>query len=232
MVRPIRVHGLRHAPTTLLLRSGVPLVVLQKGLRHRDPKLTKATCGHLATDYLRAEVNRLKLEGMPLPEAPRSRAASARVTPGYPLGQKDRRGRSCAGNPSDSDPFVSGRQDSNLRPLGPEAEPVPSSASTGVQSLATIQGVEGGLGRSTRPGRSGTLRRVPPVSPTCRHGLPGAHPQPESLLSVRDVADRLRVSTATVYALCDRGELPHLRVSNAIRMRVEDLEAFTRRGRP
>jgi excisionase family DNA binding protein len=35
---------------------------------------------------------------------------------------------------------------------------------------------------------------------------------------------------ATVYALCERGELPHLRVSNAIRLRVEDLEAFIRRG--
>jgi excisionase family DNA binding protein len=58
-----------------------------------------------------------------------------------------------------------------------------------------------------------------------------AHPPPESLLSVRDVADRLRVSRATVYALCDRGALPHLRVSNAIRLRGEDLEAFIRRGR-
>jgi len=42
---------------------------------------------------------------------------------------------------------------------------------------------------------------------------------------VRQVADRLGVSAATVYALCGRGELAHLRVSNAIRVRVEDLEA-------
>jgi len=38
------------------------------------------------------------------------------------------------------------------------------------------------------------------------------------------------VSTATVYALCERGELPHVRVSNAIRLRVEDLEDLIRRG--
>jgi excisionase family DNA binding protein len=50
------------------------------------------------------------------------------------------------------------------------------------------------------------------------------------LLTVRQVADRLGVSAATVYGLCDRGELPHLRVSNAIRVRREDLEAFIRRG--
>ncbi len=41
-----------------------------------------------------------------------------------------------------------------------------------------------------------------------------------------------RAPSAGVYALCDRGELPHLRVSNAIRLRVEDLEGFTRRGPP
>ena len=31
-------------------------------------------------------------------------------------------------------------------------------------------------------------------------------------LSVREAAQRLSVSTATVYALCDRGELAHVRV--------------------
>ena len=40
----------------------------------------------------------------------------------------------------------------------------------------------------------------------------------EPVLTVRGVAERLRVSTATVYALCRRGELAHHRVSNAIRI--------------
>jgi integrase len=53
VVRPIRFHDLPHTTATLLLRSGVPLVVVQKVLRHRDPKLTEAVYGHLATDYLR-----------------------------------------------------------------------------------------------------------------------------------------------------------------------------------
>jgi integrase len=52
VVRPIRFHDLRHTTATLL-RSGVPLVVVQKVLRDRDPKLTEAVYGHLATDYLR-----------------------------------------------------------------------------------------------------------------------------------------------------------------------------------
>ena len=46
------------------------------------------------------------------------------------------------------------------------------------------------------------------------------------LLTVREVAERLAVCTATVYALCERGEIRHLRVSNAIRVHPDDLEAF------
>jgi excisionase family DNA binding protein len=38
------------------------------------------------------------------------------------------------------------------------------------------------------------------------------------LLTVREVAERLRVTTATVYALCNRGALQHVRVANSIRV--------------
>jgi len=39
-----------------------------------------------------------------------------------------------------------------------------------------------------------------------------------SELTVHDVAERLQVSTATVYALCRRRELEYHRVSHAIRV--------------
>jgi len=48
------------------------------------------------------------------------------------------------------------------------------------------------------------------------------------LLTARDVAERLRVSTATVYALCRRGELGHHRVSNAIRVAEDALVGYLR----
>ena len=52
------------------------------------------------------------------------------------------------------------------------------------------------------------------------------------LMTVHEAAERLRVRPVTVYRLCARGALSHLRVSNAIRLRVEDLEDFVhRRGR-
>ncbi len=46
------------------------------------------------------------------------------------------------------------------------------------------------------------------------------------LLSVRQVAGKLGVCTATVYALCAKGVLPHVRLLNAIRIEVGDLEAL------
>ena len=48
----------------------------------------------------------------------------------------------------------------------------------------------------------------------------------DNLLSVREVAARLSVTTATVYKLARLGELPHVRVLNALRFEPADLAAF------
>lgn len=53
----------------------------------------------------------------------------------------------------------------------------------------------------------------------------------DRLLTVRDVAARLGLSTATVYKLVNGGELAHHRVANAIRVAPADLEAFLARRR-
>ena len=46
------------------------------------------------------------------------------------------------------------------------------------------------------------------------------------LLSAREVAERLRICTATVYRLCERGELGYVRISNAVRVPEAALQAF------
>jgi excisionase family DNA binding protein len=67
---------------------------------------------------------------------------------------------------------------------------------------------------------------VPSLSPALLSIMRGA----DHLLSVRKVAAKLGVSTATVYKLCERSELPHFRVSNAIRIASADLVDFIARG--
>jgi len=51
------------------------------------------------------------------------------------------------------------------------------------------------------------------------------------LLSVRQVADQLSVSTATVYRICEAGELSHVRVSNSIRVAPAALAAYLERAK-
>ncbi|HXX29297.1 MAG TPA: helix-turn-helix domain-containing protein, partial [Myxococcaceae bacterium] len=77
-----------------------------------------------------------------------------------------------------------------------------------------------------------------PPSPSPPNARKGArkkfqHPEPkatscapEAFLTIRQVAARLGVHPSTVYGLCERGELRHLRVSNAIRVDPSDLSAF------
>lgn len=72
-----------------------------------------------------------------------------------------------------------------------------------------------------------------PLHPSSAHPrsvrvLPGGR---DWLLTVREVAERLGVCTATVYSLCERGELAHLRVSNAIRIEPAALDAYLARVR-
>ena len=51
------------------------------------------------------------------------------------------------------------------------------------------------------------------------------------LLTVREAAKRLGVNRSTIYGLCERGELDHLRVSNCIRVSAASLVRFLRLSR-
>jgi excisionase family DNA binding protein len=47
------------------------------------------------------------------------------------------------------------------------------------------------------------------------------------LLTVKEAAQRLKVSPATVYALCESGRLPHVRIStHSIRISDIELKAY------
>ena len=47
-------------------------------------------------------------------------------------------------------------------------------------------------------------------------------------MTVAEVAKHLGVSRSTVYQLCDRGQLQHMRVSNSIRVPKAVVVAFLR----
>jgi excisionase family DNA binding protein len=62
---------------------------------------------------------------------------------------------------------------------------------------------------------------------------PGSEVRPrlQALLSVRKVAALLGVCSATVYRMCEKGELAHFRIRNAIRVPVATLKAYLARAR-
>jgi excisionase family DNA binding protein len=68
---------------------------------------------------------------------------------------------------------------------------------------------------------------APPVATTpTAADLAVLHGGRGRLLRVGEVAEQLGVCAATVYRLCERGELPHVRIINSIRIRPDDLKDF------
>ena len=118
-------------------------------------------------------------------------------------------------------------QDSNLGPIGYESNPESVQRFAAAAKSSFSLGTEGPT-QSNPSQRNGEIRKkfVPSLSPTFRGITVGA----DHLLSVREAAARLGVSTATVYKLCERGELPQVRVSNTIRIAPTDLVDFIARG--
>jgi excisionase family DNA binding protein len=82
------------------------------------------------------------------------------------------------------------------------------------QPFLTARNNKGRRSQPSQPFRDFRRQFVTRLLPEKRREA-GATPR---LLTVRDAAKALSVSSATVYALCKRGEIPHVRVSNAIRI--------------
>jgi excisionase family DNA binding protein len=51
-----------------------------------------------------------------------------------------------------------------------------------------------------------------------------------TLVSVRQAAKVLGVCRATIYRLCERGELPYFRILNAIRVDIQEVKAILRQS--
>ena len=125
----------------------------------------------------------------------------------------------------------SGRQDLNLRPPGPErlsgscdGIALPGTASHRHDITADLDPAHPLNGSRDTPCEAGF---VPTVSPPRRAKLI----LPERLLSVREAAERLSISRASLYKLCAQNQVAYVRVGNAIRFALADLDAFLRAHR-
>ena len=102
--------------------------------------------------------------------------------------------------------------------VGPDVLDGVSSRSTHSQALENTES----------PPKANPDALAPPFTKTTFLGEPvvnGFRPI-ETLLSAAEVARQLGVHRATVYKLVERGELAHVRIRNAVRVRPEDLENF------
>jgi excisionase family DNA binding protein len=196
--RPMRFHDLRHTAATLMLRAGVDAHRVQRILRHASVTTTTGTYGHLALEDLRDAVNRI---------GPASFADTLLTEPTRALPAPKVRAESLGPiERPEGEPPGSRTQDPRLK----RTDPLVAPGGRASQALATT-----GQVASDDSTRHQVLA-----------GFPLSFAAP--LLTVREVAQFLRVSPRTVYAMCAEGRLAHVRVMNAIRVEAAALGALLR----
>ncbi|MFH1177171.1 MAG: tyrosine-type recombinase/integrase, partial [Acidobacteriota bacterium] len=239
--RPLRFHDLRHTCATLLLQAGASLAVVQKVMRHSDVRLTADTYGHLEQAHLKDEIAKLHL-GVTVPQnetRPDAEEARALAVVGgkvpldstrlLPEGQEPRKPGGVAHAKAQ---HPRGLSVARLERLELPTHGFEGPAGGRPQGTSDSQSIENT--RLTRSAESSPSPVFGPVSQNSSTRLLPAAPSPlrvvdggaDHLLTVRAVAERLGVQPCTVYALVERGELAHVRVSNAIRVAPADLAAF------
>ncbi len=85
-VRQIRFHDLRHTCASLLLQSGCSLPAVSLILGHGDVRITLDRYGHLAPDFMRGEIEKLRLGGVEL--EPGEAGPAGLLAPAAPGGNK------------------------------------------------------------------------------------------------------------------------------------------------
>lgn len=262
--RHIVFHGTRHTMASHALMAGASIAAVQKILRHKDPRLTMRTYGHLAPDYLEAEINRLEIPGLSGGDEPERTGAKASkaIEQGAPGRIVSRRGaRSHGASMVRGESAAVGGSVVDLKSRGKRAglsveptgiEPVtyalrkPHGAAP--QSVTAYQ--PSGTAALSGPADSPGFHPFSPV--IARHGASmvrgrsrahhgaaeritrgfevAAADAAPAVLTVKQVAARLQVSTAVVYRQVETGALGHVRIGNVIRVTEADLAAFLARA--
>jgi excisionase family DNA binding protein len=212
-------------------------------MRHTDPRITTELYGRLAPGYLRGEIDRLAFESSPAPPSrprapPRTPPATHLTTPiNCPIPSRSvhslhpccrRRIHATASRqaarerPRDSAAILGrGQRIRTSDILLPNARDEIADDGSGLQVSGYRSGFRDGASSPLQPKAAIAKDLAPILLPVAR--LPGHR---DRLLSVSEVAELLSVSDATVYALCARGILAHVRVLNAIRVAPAALNAL------
>src|SRR6266545_3170829 len=104
--RHVRFHDVRHTTATLLLKMGVPLVTVQRILRHKDVRLTASTYGHLSIEDMREGLSHFPLGSLDalvpgaLTAPPQPATPSRWVPVGRPHSTTKKKAADPEGNPS------------------------------------------------------------------------------------------------------------------------------------
>jgi excisionase family DNA binding protein len=192
------------------------LGAVQRYLGHSSPEITAAVNDHSGQEDFRADVDRALTFGVPV-------RVNAPVMQGAEMAKNE--GPEASAFARNLGAFhESGRLDLNQRPLAPQA--CPNCESNNAGSGKCSQSGEFSEEALSAPSPSlGGLRRsfhAPVMQDNVTVGA-------DLLLTVKEAARRLEVSTATVYSLCESGRLPHVRIStHSIRILRADLAGFVR----
>jgi integrase len=212
-VRKIRFHHLRHSTASLLLMKGADLAAVQRIMRHQDPRITTEVYGHLQTTYLRSQIERLRFGPEPADLS----------SGGRPSRDADRqRSRLAAGDasepPSPADTSGPLRLPAPLTPhLLPESRTAPGATCARVAPPGDEVPGRGHIAPGTAP----RVRTTPTMADLVSY-WGGRY----RLLRVKEAAEQLAVPTWRIYQLCEDGGLPHVRITNSIRIRPDDLQEF------
>ncbi len=116
----------------------------------------------------------------------------------------------------------------NLRPLGPEPAVGFAAGVAPARKVSDAVDISRGQGASCPPGVTPYEAGYAPDRVSVGRAE-GRLVLPERLLSIQQVAERLGVCRATVYAMVERGELPAVRIASAVRIHPDDLSTFLSR---
>jgi excisionase family DNA binding protein len=223
--RNVTPHDLRHTAATLALDGGADIRGVQAMLRHKDANTSNRYTHRLGRVLARTQAT-LTFPAVD-PQTPRPGMEVAVDLGGAPevrpVGSAKEEGRGHQITLRDRGLQLSGRLDLNQRPLAPQVRQDDQSSDAESRKVLQSGGVPEEASSMLSPGSAGFRRSS--NAPVMQAGDVVVGP----LLTVKEAAERLKVSTATVYALCESGRLAFVRIStHAIRLALADLEGYVR----